>query len=89
MQGDLREMLPYFYVALQGALYGAKALATGTGPLMFAAIFAAFTKTDSPLPYFPGTSRLLFEQCNNPDQVPRQLQGKGLAVTTRPHDRSQ
>ena len=39
---------------LQGALYGAKALATGTGPLLFAAMFAAFTKTDSPLPYFPG-----------------------------------
>lgn len=39
---------------MQGALYGAKALATGTGPLMFAAMFAAFTKTDSPLPYFPG-----------------------------------
>lgn len=39
---------------IQGALYGAKALATGVGPLMFAAMFAAFTKTDSPLPYFPG-----------------------------------
>lgn len=38
----------------QGALYGAKALATGTGPILFAAMFAAFTKTDSPLPYFPG-----------------------------------
>lgn len=44
---------------LQGALYGAKALATGTGPLLFAAMFAGFTKTDSPLPYFPGAPFLL------------------------------
>lgn len=28
--------------------------AAGTGPLLFAALFAAFTRTDSPLPYFPG-----------------------------------
>lgn len=44
---------------IQGALYGAKALATGTGPLLFAAMFAGFTKTDSPLPYFPGAPFLL------------------------------
>eukprot|EP00208_Stichococcus_sp_RCC1054_P002415 CAMPEP_0206141142 /NCGR_PEP_ID=MMETSP1473-20131121/11913_1 /ASSEMBLY_ACC=CAM_ASM_001109 /TAXON_ID=1461547 /ORGANISM="Stichococcus sp, Strain RCC1054" /LENGTH=528 /DNA_ID=CAMNT_0053535571 /DNA_START=129 /DNA_END=1715 /DNA_ORIENTATION=+ len=44
---------------IQGALYGAKALATGAGPIMFAAIFAAFTKSDSPLPYFPGAPFLL------------------------------
>lgn len=40
--------------AVQGALYGARALASGTGPLLFALLFSAFTKTDSPLPYFPG-----------------------------------
>ncbi|PSC69918.1 CWF19 2 [Micractinium conductrix] len=40
--------------SVQGALYGARALASGTGPLLFAALFAAFTRTDSPLPYFPG-----------------------------------
>lgn len=44
---------------VQGALYGAKALATGIGPLLFAAMFAGFTKTDSPLPYFPGAPFLL------------------------------
>lgn len=43
---------------VQGALYGAKALATGAGPLFFAAMFAGFTKTDSPLPYFPGAFAL-------------------------------
>lgn len=45
--------------SVQGALYGAKALATGTGPLLFAAIFAAFTRTDSRLPFFPGAPFLL------------------------------
>lgn len=40
--------------SVQGALYGARALASGTGPLLFAALFSAFTRTDSPLPYFPG-----------------------------------
>jgi hypothetical protein len=44
---------------VQGALYGARALATGTGPLLFAAMFSAFTKSDSPLPYFPGAPFLL------------------------------
>lgn len=44
---------------MQGALYGARALATGTGPLLFAAMFSAFTKSDSPLPYFPGAPFLL------------------------------
>jgi hypothetical protein len=29
-------------------------LHAGTGPLLFALLFALFTKTDSPLPYFPG-----------------------------------
>lgn len=48
---------PWFAPA-QGALYGAKALATGAGPLLFAAMFSGFTKTDSPLPYFPGASLL-------------------------------
>lgn len=40
--------------SVQGALYGARALASGTGPLVFAGLFSVFTKTDSPLPYFPG-----------------------------------
>jgi hypothetical protein len=40
--------------SVQGALYGARALASGTGPLLFAGLFSAFTKTESPLPYFPG-----------------------------------
>ena len=40
--------------SVQGALYGARALASGTGPLVFAGLFSAFTKTESPLPYFPG-----------------------------------
>mmetsp|Transcript_12814 Transcript_12814/g.38699 ORF Transcript_12814/g.38699 Transcript_12814/m.38699 type:complete len:525 (-) Transcript_12814:561-2135(-) len=44
---------------VQGALFGAKALATGTGPLLFAALFAGFTKTDSPLPYYPGAPFLM------------------------------
>lgn len=40
--------------AVQGALYGARALAMGFGPLLFAGVFRLFTKSDSPLPYFPG-----------------------------------
>ena len=40
--------------SVQGALYGARSLASGTGPLLFAGLFSAFTKTESPLPYFPG-----------------------------------
>ncbi|KAL4420298.1 hypothetical protein ABPG77_001388 [Micractinium sp. CCAP 211/92] len=40
--------------SVQGALYGARALASGTGPLVFAFLFAAFTRTESPLPFFPG-----------------------------------
>ncbi|KAK9826348.1 hypothetical protein WJX81_000370 [Elliptochloris bilobata] len=39
---------------IQGALYGAKALAQGMGPLVFAALFSAFTRSDSKLPFFPG-----------------------------------
>ncbi|KAK9864269.1 hypothetical protein WJX84_011024 [Apatococcus fuscideae] len=39
---------------IQGALYGARALAQGLGPFAFAALFAAFSRSDSPLPYFPG-----------------------------------
>lgn len=44
---------------VQGALAGARALASGIGPLIFAALFAAFTKTESPLPYFPGAPFVL------------------------------
>lgn len=40
--------------SVQGALNGAKSLASGVGPLAFAWLFAAFTRTDSKLPFFPG-----------------------------------
>jgi MFS family permease len=45
--------------AVQGALAGARALASGVGPLLFAFVFALTTRTDSPLPFFPGASFLL------------------------------
>ena len=44
---------------MQGALYAARALASGVGPLAFAQLFAWFTRTDSPLPYFPGAPFVL------------------------------
>lgn len=44
--------------SVQGALYGARALASGAGPLLFAALFSGFTQTGSPLPYFPGAAGL-------------------------------
>lgn len=50
-QGVLISMLQG---AVQGALQGARALAQGLGPLIFAGLFALFTKSWSPLPYFPG-----------------------------------
>ena len=45
---------------IQGALYGARALAQGTGPIIFAAIFAAFTREESPFPKFAG----MFKRCH-------------------------
>lgn len=45
--------------SVQGALYGARALASGLGPIAFALLFAAFTRSDSPLPYFPGAPFVL------------------------------
>eukprot|EP00873_Tetraselmis_striata_P000180 jgi/Tetstr1/420444/TSEL_011557.t1 len=45
--------------AVQGALFGAKSLAQGTGPLIFAPLFALFTRDDSPLPYMPGAPFLM------------------------------
>lgn len=46
--------------AVQGALYGARALASGAGPLLFAWLFAAFTRTDSWTGvFFPGAPFLL------------------------------
>lgn len=45
--------------SVQGALYGARALASGLGPVAFAFLFAAFTRSDSPLPYFPGAPFVL------------------------------
>lgn len=35
-------------------MQGARALAQGLGPLIFAGLFALFTQSWSPLPYFPG-----------------------------------
>lgn len=43
---------------VQGALYGARALAQGIGPLIFAWMFAAFTKGSYGLPVFPGMACL-------------------------------
>ena len=40
--------------AMQGALAGARALASGIGPLIFAGLFALFTQSWSPFPFFPG-----------------------------------
>lgn len=48
---------PHPSPGLQGALYGARALASGCGPLVFAWLFKAFTSSQSELPYFPGTLR--------------------------------
>ena len=39
---------------MQGALFGARSLATGLGPIIFAALFALFSRSDTGLPYFPG-----------------------------------
>lgn len=41
---------------MQGALFGARSLGTGFGPILFATVFSLFSRTDSPLPYFPGIS---------------------------------
>ena len=41
--------------AMQGAIFGARSLATGCGPILFAALFSAFSRSEpSALPYFPG-----------------------------------
>ena len=40
---------------MQGALFGARSLASGLGPIIFAALFALFSRSDTGLPYFPGT----------------------------------
>ena len=39
---------------MQGALFGARSLGTGFGPILFATVFSLFSRTDSPFPYFPG-----------------------------------
>lgn len=43
----------------QGALYGARSLAMGVGPLVFAAVFRAFSRSDSGWPTFPGAPFVL------------------------------
>eukprot|EP00890_Picochlorum_soloecismus_P005215 jgi/Picsp_1/5695/NSC_03054-R1_major facilitator superfamily len=45
--------------SVQGALYGARSIASGVGPLAFAFLFSAFTKSDSPFPFFPGAPFVL------------------------------
>lgn len=45
---------PRQFGAITGALQSITALASGAGPLVFAAAFSAFTRSDSSLPYFPG-----------------------------------
>lgn len=39
---------------MQGALFGARSLGTGLGPILFATLFSLFSRSASPLPYFPG-----------------------------------
>lgn len=45
--------------SVQGALYGARAVASGVGPLAFAFLFSLFSRSDSPLPFFPGAPFIL------------------------------
>ncbi|KAK9787487.1 hypothetical protein WJX73_002756 [Symbiochloris irregularis] len=45
---------PHEQGTIQGALYGARALAQGVGPLIFAALFTVFSKGSFGLPIFPG-----------------------------------
>lgn len=37
----------------------ARAVAAGTGPVLFSALFTAFTRADSSLPFFPGAPFIL------------------------------
>lgn len=43
----------------QGALYGARSLAMGVGPLVFAGVFRAFSRSDTKWPTFPGAPFVL------------------------------
>ncbi|KXZ52567.1 hypothetical protein GPECTOR_9g611 [Gonium pectorale] len=45
--------------AVFGALQGISAMASGLGPLLFASVFRAVTRTDSPLPFMPWVVWLL------------------------------
>lgn len=45
--------------SVQGALYGARSIASGMGPLAFAYLFKIFTQSDSSLPFFPGAPFVL------------------------------
>lgn len=45
--------------SVQGALYGARSIASGMGPLAFAYLFKVFTQSDSSLPFFPGAPFVL------------------------------
>ena len=44
----------------------------GTGPIIFASVFAAFTRDTSPLPFFPGTSAI---SCLDLDTPPLSIPG--------------
>ena len=44
---------------MQGALFGARSLGTGFGPILFATVFSLFSRTDSPFPFFPGAAAFL------------------------------
>ena len=47
--------------AVQGALFGAQAIATGIGPVFFATLFSEFTRSDRPrfVPLLPGAPFML------------------------------
>ena len=59
---------------MQGALFGARSLGTGFGPILFATVFSMFSRTDSPFPYFPGdalnSTRSLYEHFSVISVVP-------------------
>lgn len=74
--------------SVQGALYGARALASGVGPLFFAFLFSAFTRTDSPLPYFPGApflfgTAMMFVAIGVAATIPSTAGGSGGTIERR------
>jgi hypothetical protein len=49
---------------MQGALFGARSLGTGFGPILFATVFSMFSRTDSTLPFFPGKRSAVLSYVN-------------------------